>query len=107
MAEREIGVISPEGLSRGEKKNFAPRLDTLRGKTVCEVFNNHFKGDYMFEIMRQLLRERFPGVKVIPYTEFPLSFVGGDPGYHQTVSEEIAALAKAKGCDALISSNGG
>ena len=42
MAEREIGVISPEGLSRGEKKKFAPRLDTLRGKTVCEVFNNHF-----------------------------------------------------------------
>ena len=107
MAEKEIDVISPEGLYHGEKKGLAPRLDTLRGKTICQVFNNHFKADFMFEIIRELLAEQYPDVKVIPYTEFPLSFVGGDTTYHQTVSKEIAAIAKAKGCDALLSGNGG
>lgn len=107
MIEKEIGVVSPVGLHSGEKKGVAPCLDSLHGKTVCEVYNNHFKGDYMFHLYRQLLRERYPTVKVIPYTEFPLSFVGGDPAYHRTLSKEIATLAKEKGCDALISGNGG
>jgi hypothetical protein len=107
MMEKEIGVISPVGLHGDQKKGIAPRLDTLHGKTVCEIYNNQFKGDHMFHIYRQLLRNRYPGVKVIPYTEFPLSFVGGDPAYHRAVSREIATLAKEKGCDALISGNGG
>ena len=107
MADREVDVISPEGLYRGEKKGIAPRLDTLRGKTVCQISNNHFKADFMFDIIRRLLSDRYPGVKIIPYGEFPVSFVGGDPAYHQTVSQEIAAMAKAKGCDVLISGNGG
>jgi hypothetical protein len=107
MREHEIDVISPVGLPGGQKQAIAPRLETLQGKTVGEVYNHHFKGDHMFQIYRQLLRQRYPGVRVIPYTELPASFVGGDPAYHRTVAKEIAAVAKAKGCDALISGNGG
>jgi hypothetical protein len=33
--------------------------------------------------------------------------VGGDAAYHRTVAQHIAALAREKGCDALISGNGG
>jgi hypothetical protein len=107
MPEKEIDVISPVGMQVSEGKGVASRLDTLEGKTVCEVYNHHFKGDYMFHLYRRLLQERYPGVKVIPYTESPTSFVGGDPEYHRKASREIAAFAKEKGCDALISGNGG
>lgn len=107
MNEKEIGVISPVGLHGGEKKSVSRRIDTLHGKTVCEVYNDHFKGKYMFLIYRQLLQKRYPSVKVIPYTEFPLSLVGGDPVSQRTAAEKIAALAREKGCDALISGNGG
>jgi hypothetical protein len=107
MRENEIGVISPVGLPDAQKQAIAPRLDTLQGKTVAEVYNHHFKGDQMFPIYRQLLQQRYPGVQVIPYTDLPASFVGGDAAYHRTVAKEIAALAKEKGCDALISGNGG
>jgi hypothetical protein len=107
MSQNEVGVISPLGLSGGQNTAIAPRLETLRGKTVGEVYNHHFKGDQMFRIYRQLLQQRYPGVRVIPYTELPASFVGGDAVYHRRVAKEIAALAKAKGCDALISGNGG
>jgi hypothetical protein len=107
MSGNEIGVISPVGRPGGQSNAIAPRLETLQGKTVGEVYNHHFKGDQMFGLYRQLLRQRYPGVQVIPYTELPASFVGGDPAYHRTVAQEIAAVAKEKGCDALISGNGG
>lgn len=107
MAEKEIGVISPVGLQGGERKSISRRLDTLNGKTVCEVYNNHFKGEQMFRIYRELLQERYEGVTVIPYTEFPLVFVGGDAASQRTAARQIAALAKEKGCDAVISGNGG
>jgi hypothetical protein len=107
MREHDSGVISPVGLSGAQNRAIAPRLETLNGKTIGEVYNHHFKGDSMFPLYRQLLRQRYPGVRVIPYTELPASFVGGDTTYHRTVAQQIAALAKEKGCDALISGNGG
>ena len=107
MKENQMEVISPIGAEIVEKKTMAPRLDTLNGKTVCETWNEDFKGDYMFPVYRELLKERYPGVKVIPYTEFPISTHKGTPAYQREVAKQIAKLAKEKGCDALISGNGG
>jgi hypothetical protein len=107
MSQNEIGVISPLGLPGTQNTDIAPRLASLAGKTVGEVYNHHFKGDQMFGLYRQLLRQRYPGVRVVPYTELPASFVGGDTAYHRRIAQEVAALAKEKGCDALISGNGG
>ena len=73
MKERKIEVIGPIGGETVKKKSIAPRLDTLNGKTICETWNEDFKGDFMFPVYRELLKERYPGVKVIPYTEFPRS----------------------------------
>ena len=74
-----LGVVSPEGLALGSTKGISPHLDTLEGKTIGEVYNNHFKGELMFHTYRRLFKEKYPGVKIIPYTEFPIVYVGGDP----------------------------
>lgn len=100
-------VISPIGSESVDKQTIAPRLDNLNGKTICETWNRDFKGDIMFPIYRELLKERYPGVKVIPYTEFPFSTLSGTPQFQREVSQQIAAQAKEKGCDAIISGNGG
>jgi len=107
LAENALEVISPAGLPVTQSKGLAPRLDTLAGKTIGEVYNHHFKGDQMFVLYRELLRQRFPGVRIVPFTELPASFVGGDPASHRRIAQEVAARAKEKGCDALISGNGG
>lgn len=99
-------VISPIGGETVQKETIAPRLDTLDGKTICETWNEYFKGDYTFPVCRELLKERYPGVKIIPYTEFPASLIEGTPIDQRKIAKEIAALAKKKGCDALISGNG-
>ncbi len=106
MSEK-ISVISPEGLPAGATSNIAPHLGTLDGKTIGEVYNNHFKGELMFETYRRLFREKYKNVKIIPFTEFPIVYVGGDAESQKKIAKEIAALAKERGVDALITGNGG
>ena len=107
MALDDIGVVSPLGVPVTQSTGLAPRLNSLAGKTIGEVYNHHFKGDQMFALYRELLTERFPGVRIIPFSEMPASFVGGDPASHRRIAQEVAAAAKEKGCDALIIGNGG
>jgi hypothetical protein len=107
VSREEVAVISPVGQPRAQNKGIAPRLDSLEGKTIGEVYNHHFKGDQMFGLYRELLKKRYPGVRIVPFTELPASFVGGDPATHRRVAQEVAAMAKAKGVDALIAGNGG
>jgi hypothetical protein len=105
--KEKLRVISPEGFQTAEKRNVSRHIDSLEGKTIGEVYNNHFKGEQMFRTYRRLLKERFPGVKVIPYDQFPIVYVGADPASQRKTAAEIAALAKERGCDALIAGNGG
>lgn len=107
MSGDEVGVISPVGLPVTQNKGIASRLPTLEGKTIGEVYNHHFKGDQMFGLYRELLKQRYPGIRIVPYTELPASFVGGDAASHRRIAQEVAAAAREKGCDALITGNGG
>lgn len=100
-------VISPTGSESVAQKNLAKRLDTLNGKTVCEVWNEDFKGDIMFPIYREMLKERFPNVKIVPYTELPYASLKGTPSYQREVLQQIIAGLKEKGADAVITGNGG
>jgi hypothetical protein len=102
-----LKVISPEGLPLGATGGVSRPLDTLRGKTIGEVYNNHFKGELMFQTYRRLFEEKYPGIRIIPFDEFPIVYVGGDAASQKRTAKEIAAIAKAKGCDAIITGNGG
>jgi hypothetical protein len=96
-------VLQPTGESAYNIQSTAPRLDTLNGKTVCEVWNTGYRGDRTFPKIRELLKQRYPGVKIIPYTELPFT-------RHYNIDDvlkDLPRLLKEKGCDALISGNGG
>jgi hypothetical protein len=99
-------VISPAGGPVVRQQDVAPRLDALEGKTIGEVWNGVFKGDQTFPLIRQLLKERIPGIRIVPYTEFPFHHGGDNPSQQKALAVEIAALAKEKGCDAIITGNG-
>lgn len=103
----KMGVVSPAGLQLRAIGAVSPHLDTLEGKTIGEIYNNHFKGEFMFQTYRRLFKERFPGIKIIPYDQFPIVYVGGDPASQKKTAKEIARLATEWGVDALISGNGG
>lgn len=107
--DTKLNVVSPIGKQVNDKTaSLAPRLDTLNGKTVCEIWNGGFKADVMFPIIGQMLRERYPNVTMIPFTEFPavtISSLGS--GKKAETLEAVRAALMAKGCDAVITGNGG
>ena len=90
-------IYNPSGVI--EIINFhARRLDTLRRKTIGELSDGVYESDRTLTLVRRLLQQRFPDVKIIPYTEFPI-------GTAEIDVEGIEERVKAKGCDCVIIGN--
>jgi hypothetical protein len=102
----KLAVVSPLGVEAVKLSGTAPRLANLDGKTVGEIWNGVFKGDITFPIIRRVLNERFPKLRIIPYTEFPHAHGSDNPTQQRERAQQVAALARDKGCDAVISGNG-
>ena len=90
LGEFNVGVVPP-----------VPRLADLRGKTICEVTNGLFKSEVTFPIIRELLQKRYPDIRVIPYTEFPVHYVQGSATQMLQWVDNTVALLLEKGCDAV------
>jgi hypothetical protein len=100
-------VVSPLGEPMVDRITMANRLNTLEGKTIGEIWNGGFRGDESFPLIEKMLRERYPTVKLIPYTEFPLVTIASlHPEKKKKTLEDLRAKMKEKGCDAAIIGNG-
>lgn len=99
-------VVSPAGVPESEAALAARRLTDLDGKVIGEVWNGDFKGDIAFPLIRRQLRQRYPSLKIVPFTEFPHTHVSDDPVKQRERARLIASLAKSVGCDAVISGVG-
>jgi hypothetical protein len=101
----ELKVFNPTSTVTPQTKN-AARLDTLNGKTICELATTgaaYWRADLTFPIIRDLIRKQFPDVKFLPYTEFP----DGRSERYPVPLNEIGELLRRKGCDAVLVGNGG
>jgi hypothetical protein len=101
--EGEYEVVWPLGRKASRMIQPGPRLDTLEGKTICEVWNMLFKGDLLFSELESLIKERYPGVRFVPPEEF--GFTRG--GQEESTMASLADNLARHGCDAVISSVGG
>jgi hypothetical protein len=99
-ADPVYSVVSPLGDVTLEMMKMGPRLSTLSGKTVCMVSNNAFKVNITMPAIGKALQERYPGLKVVPYQEMP-------PAPSVDDWDKFPGIYKSKGCDAVISGNGG
>jgi hypothetical protein len=99
-------VHSPLGGETLLQQSLAPRLNALDGKTIGETWNGDFKGDVTFPIIRKLLQERYPGIRIVPFSEFPYLHGADNPAQQKDLAQQIAARAVELGCDAVISGNG-
>ena len=100
-------VLSPLGESVAETSHLAPRVSDLSGKTVCEVSNGQFMSHVSFPIIRELLQKRYSDVKIIPYTEFEDQRVDGTTEQILGRAETAVAQMVQRGCDVVITGNGG
>ena len=99
-AEPVYSVISPLGENTVKMIEMARRLDTLSNKTVCMVSNSSFKVNITMPAIAKALQAKYPGLKIVPYTEMATAYSGAD-------YDAKPAEFKRKGCAAVISGNGG
>ncbi len=115
MAETNMfEVVSPLGVINKGTAHIASRLNDLKGKTICELSSNIYNSHISFPLIREMLKELYPDLKIIPYAEIneglPNSSIitySGDQAVQAEKEQAIVKIAKEKGCDGFIIGNGG
>src|SRR5262245_30863269 len=92
-------VVWPRGAKAVQATDVAPRLSTLDGKTIGQLWDDLFRGDEIFPILEEEIARRFPGVRFVRYDTFG-STHGRD---EQRVLAELPGTLKALQVDAVIS----
>ncbi len=100
-------VVKPTGDVVHPMITQAPRLDTLEGKTICMVSNEGFKSHVTFPVIEDLLRQKYSNLKLIPPADMPRAQKPPAAGTTDTATDAMIAAIKQKGCQAVISGNGG
>ena len=92
-------VVWPRGARTVEATDVAPRLTTLAGKTIGQLWDDLFRGDEIFPMLEEKLQRRFPGVRFVRYDTF-----GSTHGRHeQRVLAELPEMLRRHEVDAVIS----
>lgn len=78
----------------------APRIDSLAGKTICELSNGSWEDARTFPAIRELLQNQYPDATIVPFTDFPVGSLEID-------TDQTGTLLQEKGCQAVIVGNAG
>ena len=102
-AQEEVHhVVWPLGKSAYPAYALKNRLADLNGKTIGELWDHVFRGEEIFPAIRAALKERFPGIRIIDYTQF-----NDIHGPHQREAiDKLPEVLRQYGCDAVISGVG-
>jgi hypothetical protein len=92
-------AVWPRGARKVETTPLAPRLDTLDGKTIGELWDDLFRGDEIFPILEEELARRYPGVRFVRYDAFGSTHGAGEHG----VIAELPQTLERLGVHAVIS----
>lgn len=63
-------VLSPEGRSVARAAGSRPTFDDLSQVVIGELWDYGFRGDEVFAVVREILTERYPGVRFVGYEKF-------------------------------------
>ena len=80
-------------------RELAPRLDTLEGKTVAQLWDELFKGDVVFDVLEQGLKARYPGIKFVSWRTFGSTHGGNEKAALAALPQRLRDL----GVDAVVS----
>lgn len=100
-------VVRPTGDVVHPMITQASRLDTLDGKTICMTSNQGFKAHVTFPVIEDLLRQKYPNLKIIPPEDMPRAVKPPAEGATDPATDAMVTALKEKGCQAVISGNGG
>lgn len=101
-------VLSPLGQKIADVLPTVRHLSDLNGKTVCELDGRGFRANETLPIIREMLTQCYPGVKIIPAGEiYSPDHEDQAVKIREKTLEDLRAALLQKGCDAVITGNGG
>ena len=95
-------VVWPRAARQMEIAPVAPRLDTLEGKTVAQLWDYLFRGNEVFDHLEAGLKERYPSIKFVSWEDFG-STHGAD---ERQILSDLPRKMETLGVDAVISGMG-
>jgi hypothetical protein len=89
----------PRGELQQRTMSLAPRLDSLAGKKVAQIWDDLFKGDQVFELLEEGLKAQYPDITFVSWREF-----GSTHGASEKEAlERLPLRLREMGVDAVIS----
>lgn len=98
-SEQRQAVLWPLSRRMVKRAPKAPRLTDLNGKTIIELWDVIFRGETIFPLVREHIRNRFPRVKFVEYSEIG-NFYGARE--EQDIATRLPDRVKAQQADAAI-----
>ena len=95
-------VLWPRSPRMNKAKTLAPRLETLNGKTIAQLWDFVFSGDKVFETIEECIKERYPDVRFVNWREFGNTHGGEE----RQIIEGLPQRLKELGVDGAISGIG-
>ena len=105
MSRRNSGdyaVVWPRSAKAVEVKPLAKRLNTIEGKTIAFLWDDLFRGDEIWPILKQEIGKRYAGVNFIDHDSFGSTH--GDDEHR--VLGELPGKIKSMKIDAVVSGMG-
>jgi hypothetical protein len=95
-------VVWPRSERQQKLQPLARRLESLNGKTVAELWDFRYRGNEVFRMLEEDLRERFPDVKFVSWREFGSTYGSDERAILASLPERFRDL----GVDAVVSAMG-
>lgn len=92
-----LEIFDPSGATEITRLH-APRLPSLKGKTIAMLSDDMWQSHRMLPMLRELLESRYDDITIIPETEFPMGNTAMD-------TDTAADMMVARGVDGVIVGN--
>ena len=92
-------VYWPRTARQVRRKSLAPRLSTLDGKLVAQLWDFLFRGDEVLALLEEGIKARYPNVRFVSWKEFGNTH-GSD---EREMIKALPGRLRALGVDAVIS----
>lgn len=102
MSASDHAVVWPRAEKEAVLRPLAPRLDSLEGKTVAQLWDYLFRGDEIFPMLEEALGERYPGIRFVSYDTFGSTHSEDE----RQILADLPGRLKEMGVDAVISGMG-
>lgn len=95
-------VVWPRSERQQKQKPLAKRLENLNGKTIAQLWDMRYRGNLVFRMMEDDLKERFPDIRFVSWQEFGSTYGSNERELVASLPDRFRKL----GVDAVISAMG-